>query len=171
MRIGTLALAAALMPLWGQENKIALNLDQLAAKARESVDVTLSGPMLRLAGRFITRQDKLLAGLESISVRSFEFTREGEYTASDVDSVRAQVSKAPWFRLAGVKSKEDGTVEIYCKDVGNGRFGGVMVIAAGPRELAVVSVVGNLDPAQLAALGGQFGIPGFDLDGEPERKK
>lgn len=156
------ALAAVLLPLCAQEGRISLNFDSLAAKARDSVDVTLDGPMLRWAGRFVTHRDKLLAGLQSVSVRSFEFARAGEYSAADVESLRAQV-RPPWWRFLGVKSHEDGDVEIYCKDAGNGQFGGVLVIAAEPKELTVVSVVGAIDPAQLAELGGQFGIPKFDI--------
>ena len=38
-----------------------------------------------------------------------------------------------------------------------------MVIAAEPRELTVVNIVGTIDPAQLSDLGGRFHIPGLDL--------
>ncbi|HUI56449.1 MAG TPA: DUF4252 domain-containing protein [Bryobacteraceae bacterium] len=172
MRIVTIALAAALAPLWAQEIKLPANLEKLAAKAEDTVDITLDGTMLRLAGRFLSDKDggeatakKLLAGLQSITVRSFQFARDGEYSMTDVDEVRAQVKAAPWSRIVGVTSKRDGdNVDVYLKDGGNGQLGGILLICAEPRELTIVSIVGNLDPAQLADLGGQFGIPRLDVD-------
>jgi len=37
------------------------------------------------------------------------------------------------------------------------------VLCAEPRELTIVSVVGTLDPTELAGLGGHFGIPELDI--------
>jgi len=171
MRIVTIALAAALMPLWAQEIKLPANLERLAAKADETVDVSLDGSMLRLAGRFLSDKDddqaktkKLLSGLQSISVRSFTFGREGQYDVADVNAVRAQVQGPQWSRIVGVTSKKDGEhADVYFKDGGNGTLGGIVVICAEPRELTIVSIVGLLDPTQLADLGGQFGVPKLDM--------
>src|SRR5258706_13110711 len=95
--------AAVLMPLAAQEIKLTVILEKLAAKAEESMDVTVSGSMLRLAAKFISDRDadaakirNLIAGLDGIYVRSFTFAREGEYTMADVDAVRAQVQAPPW---------------------------------------------------------------------------
>jgi hypothetical protein len=43
-----------------------------------------------------------------------------------------------------------------------GQVAGVAIIAAEPKELTIVSIDGTIDLAQLAALGGQFGIPKID---------
>jgi hypothetical protein len=171
MRLVTIALAAALMPLWAQEIKLPANLEKLAAKAEETVDVSLDGSMLQLAGRFLSDQDDgqaktkhLLSGLESISVKSFTFASEGQYDAADVDSVRAQVEGPQWSRIVGVTSKKDGEhADVYFKDGGNGTLGGIVVICAEPKELTIVRIAGILDPAQLADLGGQFGVPKLDM--------
>ena len=171
MKIVMLLLAATMMPLYGQDIKMPANLSKLAEKAEETVDVTLDGTMLKLAGRFMSDNDadqaqvkKLLAGLQSITVKSFEFSREGQYDMADVEAIRAQVKTAPWSRIVGVNSKRDGdNVDVYFKDGGNGNLGGVVVLCAGPRELVIVSVVGTLDPSQLAELGGHFGVPKLDL--------
>src|SRR5690349_21028285 len=86
MRIATLMLAACITPLCGQEFKLPANLDRLSAKAQNSVEVTLDGSLLRFAGKFLSDQDhdqakakKLIAGLEAIYVRSFEFAGDGGY--------------------------------------------------------------------------------------------
>ena len=92
-------------------------------------------------------------------MRSFEFTHEGEYDMADVEAVRSQLQSPAWGRLVGVRSKHGENVDVYFKDGGNGKLGGVVVISAEPRELTIVNIIGTLDPEKLADLGGEFGIP------------
>jgi len=171
MKNVAILLAAVLLPLGAQEIKLPASLDKLAAKADETVDVTLDGSLLKLAGRFLSGKGdddavtkKILAGLESITIRSYEFSSDGQYDMADLEALRAQVKGPQWSRIVGVRSKKDGgNVDVYLKDGGNGNLGGVVVLAAEPRELTIVMVVGILDPAQLAGLGGHFGIPELDF--------
>jgi hypothetical protein len=176
-----MALVASMVTsLVAQEIKLPVNLDKLAAKAVESVDITLDGAMLRLAGRFLSGKDKhdgqtraknSISGLQSISVRSFTFASAGEYSTADVDAVRVQVQSAPWGRVVGVKNKEGENVDVYFKDGGEGKLAGIVLIAAEPKELTVVSIVGAIDPSQLGELGGEFGIPKLDVDVHLSGKK
>ena len=165
MRIASIVLAAAAIPLWAQGITLPANLDKLAEKAEESVVVTLDKSMLRLTGRFLDEAEeaeikKLVAGLDSIYVRSFEFAKEGEYSAADVEAVRGQLPAPAWSRIVGAKSQRSGQdVDVYFKNAGNGQLGGIVVIAAEPRELTIVEINGTLDPARLGELGGEFGIP------------
>jgi hypothetical protein len=170
MKFGAILLAAVLMPLAAQEIKMPASLDKLAAKADETVDITIDGTLLKLAGRFLSGKDedqanvkKILSGLESITVRSYEFAHEGQYDPADVEAIRAQVKSAPWARIVGVRSRKDGeNVDVYFKDGGNGNLGGIVVLCEEPKELTIVSIVGTIDPTQLASLGGNFGIPELD---------
>jgi len=169
MKIAMIALAAAMLPAWAQEIKLPVNLEALADKAEETVSVTMDKSMLQLAGRFLNDKDddeadvrKLIAGLDAIYVRSFQFSQEGEYSMADVEAVRSQLQSPPWGRLVGVKSKRGDNVDVYFKDGGNGRLGGIVVIAAEPRELTIVNIIGTLDPEKLVDLGGEFGIPRFE---------
>jgi hypothetical protein len=166
MKIATIALAAAMLPAWAQEVKMPVNLDALAGKAEDSVTVTMDKSMLQFAGKFLKDGDhdeadvrKLIAGLDGIYVRSFTFSSEGEYSMADVEAVRSQLPSPAWGRLVGVRSKHGDNVDVYFKDGGNGQLGGIVVIAAEPKELTIVNILGNLDPARLSDLGGQFGIP------------
>lgn len=167
MKIAAILLAAVLTPLAAQEIKMPASLDKLAAKADETVDVTLDGTLLKLAGKFLSGKDeddsatrKILAGLESITVRSYEFSSAGQYEPADVETIRTQVKGPQWSRIVGVRSKKDGeNVDVYFKDGGNGNLGGIVVLCAEPTQLTIVVVAGTLDPAQLAGLGGHFGIP------------
>jgi hypothetical protein len=169
MKIATIALAAAMLPAWAQEIKMPVNLDALADKADDAVTVTMDKSMLQLAGKFVGDKDgdgaevrKLIGGLESIYVRSFEFRHEGEYSMADVEAVRNQLQGPAWGRLVGVRSKHGENVDVYFKDGGNGKLGGIVVIAAEPKELTIVNIIGTLDPEKLADLGGEFGIPRFE---------
>jgi hypothetical protein len=167
----------ALLPLAAQEIKLPPNLEKLADKAREVVDVTMDGPLLQLAARFLSDRDpdearvkKLVAGLKSIYVRSFEFESRGEYQESDLDALRNQLKSPGWSRIVGVKSKKDGeNAEVYLKSE-NGGITGLAVIAAEPKELTVVNIVGSIQPEDLRDLGGRFGIPKVDL-GKKEKKE
>lgn len=147
------------------------NFDKLAAKASDTVDVSLSGPLLRLATKFLSDDDKdeakvkqLVAGLKGIYVKTFEFKKPGEYTAADVESFRAPLRGPDWERIVGVHSTEDGeTVEVYIKNEGKG-IGGLAIIATEPKELTLVNIVGAIDLDSLSKLGGLAGIPEVEVE-------
>src|ERR1035438_5007726 len=167
MRIAIGIVAAMLTSAWAQEIKMPPAFDKLAAKAEESVDVTLDSNMLQLAGKFLSDKDtdqskakKIVGGLKGITVRSFEFSKEGEYSAADVDAFRAQLQTPTWSRIVGVTSKREGeNTEVYFKTSAGSQIGGLVIIAAEPKELTIVSLTGNISVDDLADLGGQFGIP------------
>jgi hypothetical protein len=159
-----IAALAAVAPLSAQ---IQIGLDQLAAKAKETVDITLDGAMLQMAGRFFSgsksgdadssKAKNLLANLKAISVKSFEFAQEGQYRQEDLDPVRAQLKAPGWSKILGNKSDKESS-EIYTKSDGT-RITGFAILAAEPKELTVVYIEGSIDLADLAQLGGRFGIP------------
>jgi hypothetical protein len=158
------------LPAFGQEIKLPASLDRLAAKATECVDVKLDGALLQLAGKFLSSEKadeakvkNLIMGLKGIYVRSFEFDREGEYTPADVEAIRGQLRAPGWARIVGVVSKRDGeNAEIYAKPQGD-RIGGLVILAAEPKKLTIVNIVGTIDLNQLSELGGQFGIPQVEV--------
>ena len=174
MRIATVVMMAGMLPLAAQDIKIPPSLDRLAAKAEESVDVTLDRGLLQLAARFLSDRDSdqskvkhIVEGLEGIYVKSYTFASEGEYNMADVDAIRAQVQAPLWSRIVGVKSRRHSEdVDVYFKVASGGRrLGGIVIIAAEPRELTVVNIVGTIDPDQLHDLGGEFHIPRFETHG------
>lgn len=152
------------------------DLDRLAAKASDTVEVSLDGSTLQFAAKFLDSKDpdqdkirKLIAGLEGIYVRSFEFQKKGEYTPADLDGLRNQLKSPEWSKIVGVKSNDGETDEIYLRKQ-NGKLTGVAVIAAEPKELTVVNIVGPVDLDSLAELGGHFHIPKMDT-GKPDAGK
>ena len=181
MKIAIVFLTATLACAWAQDVKLdKLVFDELAKKAVESVDVTLDGNLLRLAGKFLSDKDadqakakKLIAGLKSIMVRSFTFAKEGEYNLADYRDLRAHLQPpAGWSHIVGVTSKRDGdNVDVYLKTGDGSQIGGLVVIAAEPKELTVVSIAGTIKPEDLADLGGQFGIPKLDVPRKNSEQK
>jgi uncharacterized protein DUF4252 len=148
---------------WAQSGRINIDIPQsLAAKAVESVDVNLDGPMLRLASKFLITDDvrdvrDVVRKLDGVYVHSYEFESEGEYDRSIVERIRTQLGP-DWKRIVTVKSRTRDNVEIYTRPRGDS-IAGLVVISAEPRELTLVNIVGPIDLDKLASLEGQFGIP------------
>jgi hypothetical protein len=161
----------SLLPLVAQDIKLPPGIEKLADKASEVVDVTMDQSMLQLAVKFLSDKDpdqakvkRLVGGLRGIYVRSFEFDSPGEYQPSDVESIRAQLRPPVWSRIVGVRSRKKGdNAEVYLRSDGN-QITGLMIIAAEPKELTIVSINGFIRPEDLQELGGHFGIPGMDSD-------
>jgi hypothetical protein len=155
-----------------QDFKVPPNIERLAAKAKETVEVTMDGPMLRWASKFLSSEDpeeaataKLVANLKAIYVRSYEFDHDGGYSAADVEELRAQMHRPEWNRIVGVRSDTNGeNVDVFFK-MENDKMAGIVVIAAEPHELTFVHIDGPIEVEQLASLGGEFGIPRLDTKG------
>ena len=157
-----------LLPVAAQDIKLPASLDRLQDKATEAVNVTLDPSMLQMAARFLSDKSadevkvkKLVSGLRGIYVRSFEFDKEGEYDKADVESVRSQLRGPGWSRIVEVKGKGELS-EVYLRSE-NGKISGLVVIAAEPKELTIVNILGEIDPSQLSDLSGHFGVPKMDV--------
>lgn len=154
------------------------HLDKLAARAAETVDVTLDEKLLQLASRFINSNNpqeanvkELIAGLKGVYVRVFEFEKPGEYAPADLEAIRAQLRAPGWTRIVGVISRREGqNVDVHLRLQGNDVIG-LAIIASEPRELTLVNIVGPIDLEKLSRLQGQFGIPKLDLEQGGREKK
>jgi hypothetical protein len=170
-RAWVLALALALPALLGAQD-ISLNLfASLAPKASEKVEVTLDGALLQMASVFLNDKDpeearvkSVLGGLKGIYVRSFKFAKLGEFTDADIQAVRAQLRG--WSQIVNVQQAEQNT-GVFLKTDGK-KIQGMVVLAAEPKELTVVNIVGSIDLEQLRDLSGHLGIP--DLGGAGKKQ-
>jgi hypothetical protein len=143
----------------------------LAAKASDSVTITLDAPMLSLAARFLDSSDPdqaaaedAIKGLQGIVVRSYTFDQDAAYKPSDLDGVRSQLAAPGWSRLMETRSqKSHANVEIYLMTEAN-KAVGLAVIASEPRQLTIVNIIGSIDLQKLHKLEGRFGVPKLDLD-------
>ncbi|MGH9496751.1 MAG: DUF4252 domain-containing protein [Candidatus Sulfotelmatobacter sp.] len=152
-----------------QAFKVPPSIEHLSATAKETVEVTMDGPMLRWASKFLSSEDpeeartaKMVSNLKSIYVRSYEFDHEGGYSHADIEELRAQMQRPDWNKIVGVRSQTNGeNVDVFIK-IENDKMAGIVVIAAEPRELTFVHIDGPIEIDQLADLGGQFGVPKLD---------
>jgi hypothetical protein len=159
-------IAISLSPVWAAEDfKLPIDLDKLAERATETVDVTLDKSTLQLASGFLSKNDpdeaqvkNLIQKLKGIYVRSFEFDKEGQYSMSAVQAMRAQLKGPNWSRIVGVKSIKGQNTEVYLLKEGD-HIGGIVVLDAEPKELTIVHVDGPINPEDLSKLGGHMGIP------------
>lgn len=154
-----------------QDVTIPVNIERLAQKAVQTVNVTVDGALLQMAAKFLSSADpeqkmakELISNLKGIYVRRFEFAGIGEFSDADVESLRTQLKAPLWSKIASVRSRQNGeNVDVFFKTE-NDKIGGVVVIAAQARELTFVNIVGPIDVDQLARLGGQFGIPKVEVE-------
>jgi hypothetical protein len=142
------------------------DLTALSKHATDSVDVTLDPGLLSLAAGFLNGDDphdaavrEVIAGVKGIYVKSYSFDRDFAYSLTALDSVRQQLAGPHWQRIVQVHSgKERSSVDIFICQV-QGQAHGLAIVAAEPRELTIVNIVGAIDLAKLHKLEGHFGIP------------
>jgi hypothetical protein len=170
--VAKLALACLLLPTLGaaQDPKLKLpDFGSLADKATESVNISLNPWLLRIAAASIDGKDpdsaatkKLLAGIKSIEIRSYQFATDSAYSAADIDAVRLQLTAPGWSRLVQVhnrKNRED--VDMYIL-VENDRTNGFALIASEPRQFTIINIVGSISVEDLPRLENHLHLPKFD---------
>ena len=171
-----IASAAAAM---GQSAKLQLDqLDVLANRASETVDVKLDEHLMQTTAKFFSGKDpddseirEVLKGVKGIYVKRFEFEREGEYSQTDLESIRSQFRSPGWNRIVSVGSKKEISIEVYLMQSGD-QIEGMAVLATGAKELTVVNIIGPVDLNKLSKLEGNFGVPPVgEAIREREKKK
>lgn len=137
---------------------------QLAERASNYTEVTLDRKMLDFAGKFMDKGDdaeakRIVSKLNGVYVRTYEFDKEGQYTAADLDNIRRQFQSSEWVALVKQRSKNNSDdSDVYMKMV-NGEVQGMFVLNAEPKELNFVFISGPIRPEDLSDLSGNFGIP------------
>jgi hypothetical protein len=127
---------------------IDFNLDAVAAKAKDKAEITLEGPLLTQALQLAPEKVKgSVANVSRVMVRHYEFDQTGLYSDADLEPIRKQVSGSGWSRVLNTKEEHE-SVEIYMLTQ-DGKPGGFLLIAAEPKELTVVHVVGSINLATL----------------------
>jgi hypothetical protein len=152
------------------------SLDYLAAKASQTVDVSIDERLMQMTAKFFSSTDpdekkikELVSGLKGIYVKVFEFEREGEYSTADVESIRSQLRGTSWTRILNINSKKEGSVEVYLMTA-NDQISALAVLAADPKELTIVNIIGPVDLDKLSELEGQFGVPVLGIE-QPVKTK
>jgi hypothetical protein len=153
------------------------SLDHLVGKASQTVNVNIDERLMQMTAKFFSGADpdekkikEIISGLKGIYVKVFSFEHENEYTPADVESIRSQLRGPSWSQIVSINSKKEGTVEVYVS-ITNASINGLAVLAADPKELTVVNIIGPVDLEKLAELEGQFGVPVLDIETPAKTKK
>lgn len=152
---------------------------ELAARASNVTEVTLGKNMLAFAAKFMNGKDgdeaatrHLIEGLDGIYVRDYEFDKEGEYTAVDVDKLRQYFETGDWTPIVRERDKKNGeSTDVMVKLV-NGETHGMFILDAEPKELSIVLILGPVkveDLQKLSGIGG-LGVLG-DIDADSHKAK
>jgi hypothetical protein len=171
-----LLLATSALQARAQGPKLQIDqLDQLANKASETVDVKLDERLMLTTAKFFSGKDdadikEVLKGLKGIYVKSFTFEKEGEYSQAEVESVMSQLRGSTWSKVVAVKTKGGDNVEVYLNMIGD-QITGLAVLSIEPKEFTVVNIVGPIDLEKLSKLEGQFGVPDLGIEADKTKKK
>ena len=168
-RMLKIALACLLAPVLSVAQDAQLKLPEfraLAAKATESVNISLSPWLLRMAGAFIDDKDEdaaatkhLLAGIKSIQVRSYQFAADNAYSPADIEAVRSQLAAPGWSRIMQVHQREKSEdVDMYIL-IENNVTKGFALIASEPREFTIINIVGSISIEDLPKLQSHLHLP------------
>jgi Domain of unknown function (DUF4252) len=162
----------------GQNARLDLsNLQKLTDKAAEVNDVTLDGPMLQFASKFMKDGDSkeaqvksLLKDLQGIYIKNFGFEHDNEYSAADVEVIRSQLKSPVWVRMVESRSKHGHEIdEIFLAKDGD-KVIGLAIVLAEPKELTVVNIVGPIDLDKVGQLTDQI-VPRHDKDDKDNKEK
>jgi hypothetical protein len=151
-------LAALAAP--AQTLKIPESFDKLAAKAKEVVDIKLDANMLRMGFKphsgkeshtavDVNNEGKIKGGF----VRSYEFEQEGEYSQADVEAVRSQLRGSGWSCMVNVRNNKKGETTQICTHSTDGAADGLVILAAEPKSLTIINLIGTGDLADIGSLG------------------
>jgi Domain of unknown function (DUF4252) len=164
-----------------QDAKLQLgNLDKLSEKAARVTDVTLDGSLLEFAIKIIEKAEEndedvrqlksIVKNLKGIYIKSFEFDEASQYSKTDVEAIRSQLTSPRWTKIVqSIDKRHNEHDEIYLLKVGE-RVGGVVILVAEAKELTVVNIVGDVPVDKIAALERHF-APGEKEPGKNKQKK
>jgi Domain of unknown function (DUF4252) len=138
---------------------------ELAARASDVTEVTLGKNMLAFAAKILNGKNDddaearhLIEGLEGIYVREYEFDKEGQFSADEVDQLRKYFETSEWSSI--VKSRErknSESTDVMVKLV-NGESHGLFILEVEPKELTIVLILGPIHMDQLGELKGIGGL-------------
>jgi hypothetical protein len=140
------------------------SLDSLGAKAKEKVEISMDESMLKSASTILSNNGdeasakKVVEGLKGVYGRVYEFDKAGTFSERDLEPIRKQLKEPDWSIMARVSERDGETVEMWVHRT-NGNMDGMLFIVAEDSELVIFNVVGVANLAELAKIGGQFGIP------------
>jgi hypothetical protein len=146
---------------------------ELAARASDVTEVTLGKNMLAFAAKIMNGKNDddaearhLIEGLDGIYVREYEFDKDGQFSAEEVDQLRKYFETSDWSPIVKERQRKTGeSTDVMVKLV-NGESHGMFILDVEPRELTIVLILGPVHMDDLSKL---RGIGGLDVLGDIAR--
>jgi hypothetical protein len=153
-------------------------LAQLSAAAAVKNSFTLDRNMLNAAASMMPDADEptkqAINRLDGVSVHLLRFGAAGIPDEGAVSAIREAYHLRGWKHVVTSTNTggpvHNGTTDVWMVMDGVNMRGAV-VLAETPKSVTLVTVAGNLSPADLLHLRGHFGIPRFDQDGLPDTSR
>jgi hypothetical protein len=138
---------------------------ELAARASNVTEITLGKNMLAFAAKVMNGKDKdeaetrqLIEGLDGIYVREYEFDKEGQFSADDVDQLRKYFETSEWSPMVHERDRRNNeSTDVMVKLV-NGESHGMFILDVEPKELTIVLILGPIRMDELGELRGVAGL-------------
>ena len=155
---------------------------ELAARASDVTVVTLGKNMLAFAAKIMNGKDSdeaetrhLIEGLDGIYVREYEFDKDGQFSADEVEQLRKYFETSEWSPIVKERQRKTGeSTDVMVKLV-NGESHGMFILDVEPRELTIVLILGPVHMDDLSKLKGIGGLDALgdiakDVDGKDKDK-
>jgi len=128
---------------------------ELAARAKASQEITLDKNMLALAAK--SEKDKatrdLIAGLDSIYIRSFVFDKPSQFTPDEAAKLRQFYETSAWSPMVSNRvAGKNVSNEILIKKV-NGEIHGMLILNITPQAVQIIRMLGVIHLDELDQLG------------------
>ena len=145
----------------------------LASRASDVTEVTLGKNMLAFAAKIMNGKNdddaearRLIEGLDGIYVRDYEFDKEGQFSAEEVEQLRKYFETNEWSSIVKERERKRGeSTDVMVKLV-NGESHGMFILDVEPKELTIVLILG---PIHMDDLGKLKGIGGLSVLGDVAR--
>jgi hypothetical protein len=151
---------------------------ELAARASNVTEVTLGKNMLAFAAKVMNGKDKdeastrqLIEGLEGIYVREYEFDKEGQFSADEVEQLRKYFETSEWSPMVHERDRKNNeSTDVMVKLV-NGASHGMFILSVEPKELTIVLILGPINMDELGELRGVAGLGSLGNVAKGEKDK
>lgn len=161
--VSTVISAATFTVAQAQHESIPQGIEALRKSASSKTEFTLDHSMLVFASKMDPDNadlQRVIAGVNGISVHSYRFPRTWTYDPEALNSVKDEYQAAGWKQLMNKQDKDGGpgVTNLWIR-LENNAISNVAILQARPNEVDFIVVSGSISPLDLAHLGGHFGIP------------
>ncbi|MDR3741892.1 MAG: DUF4252 domain-containing protein [Terracidiphilus sp.] len=165
-----LAVLALALPARSQQSPLPLPPaleKELSARAADVTEVSLNRNTLAFAAKVMNGKNgddaamrQLIQGLDAIYVRSYEFDKDGQYSLEQIDQLRRAFETPEWSPIVRTNERRSGEMTDIMVKLVNGESRGIFILAAEPRELTLVLILGPIRMEDLGKLRGLSGVGG-----------